>query len=95
MEGYFEQVVEALTGALYRWYETANFCRRRSRGRTGPSRPAQPRVLAGRDYVGIGIGAVSTVGGRRWRNAPSLGATWPRSDAASGHRASTRRSATT
>ncbi len=26
MEGYFEQVVEALTGAGYRWYETANFC---------------------------------------------------------------------
>jgi oxygen-independent coproporphyrinogen-3 oxidase len=25
-----------------------------------------------RDYVGLGIGAVSTVGGRRWRNAPSL-----------------------
>ena len=27
MEGYFEQVVETLTGAGYRWYETANFCR--------------------------------------------------------------------
>ena len=26
----------------------------------------------GRDYVGLGIGAVSTVGNRRWRNAPSL-----------------------
>ena len=27
MEVYFEHVVEALTGAGYRWYETANFCR--------------------------------------------------------------------
>ena len=26
MEGYFETVVETLTGAGYRWYETANFC---------------------------------------------------------------------
>jgi oxygen-independent coproporphyrinogen-3 oxidase len=26
----------------------------------------------GRDYLGIGIGAVSTVAGLRWRNAPSL-----------------------
>jgi coproporphyrinogen III oxidase-like Fe-S oxidoreductase len=25
-----------------------------------------------RDYLGLGIGAVSTVGGLRWRNAPSL-----------------------
>ena len=24
------------------------------------------------DYLGIGVGAVSTVAGRRWRNAPSL-----------------------
>ena len=26
MEGYFELVVERLTAAGYRWYETANFC---------------------------------------------------------------------
>ena len=26
MEGYFERVVETLTPAGYRWYETANFC---------------------------------------------------------------------
>ena len=26
MEGYFEQVVDTLTAAGYRWYETANFC---------------------------------------------------------------------
>ena len=28
MESYFELVVETLTAAGYRWYETANFCRR-------------------------------------------------------------------
>ena len=26
MEGYFERVVDTLTAAGYRWYETANFC---------------------------------------------------------------------
>ena len=26
----------------------------------------------GRDYVGIGVGAVSTIDGRRWRNTPRL-----------------------
>ncbi len=26
----------------------------------------------GRDYLGLGIGAVSTVAGRRWRNRPQL-----------------------
>ena len=48
MEGYFERVVEVLTGAGYRWYETANFClAARARGRAGPPRAPQPRVLAG------------------------------------------------
>jgi oxygen-independent coproporphyrinogen-3 oxidase len=74
MEGYFEQVVEALTGAGYRWYETANFCRadEAAGGRDLRARHNLAYWL-GRDYVGIGIGAVSTVGGRRWRNVPSLG----------------------
>jgi len=74
MEAYFERVVERLTSAGYRWYETANFCR--------PGRPAAaPDFRArhnlaywrGRDYVGLGIGAVSTVGGGRWTNTPKLG----------------------
>jgi oxygen-independent coproporphyrinogen III oxidase len=66
MEGYFELVVETLVGAGYRWYETANFCR--------PGRESRHNLAywLGRDYVGIGIGAVSTVGTRRWRNAPKL-----------------------
>ena len=41
MEDYFERVVAHLTGAGYRWYETANFCR----ARTSVAR-AQPRLLA-------------------------------------------------
>jgi oxygen-independent coproporphyrinogen-3 oxidase len=68
MEGYFERVVEALVAAGYRWYETANFCR--------PGREARHNLAywLGRDYLGVGIGAVSTVTGRRWRNTPRLAA---------------------
>ena len=66
MEGYFERVVERLRAAGYRWYETANFCL--------PRREARHNLAYwhGRDYLGLGIGAVSTVGERRWRNGPSL-----------------------
>ena len=73
MEGYFETVVDRLTAAGYRWYETANFCRvpAADRGRDLRSRHNLAYWL-GRDYLGLGIGAVSTVGGRRWRNAPRL-----------------------
>jgi oxygen-independent coproporphyrinogen-3 oxidase len=72
MEGYFAQVVETLTGAGYRWYETANFCRTEdARGRDLRSRHNLAYWL-GRDYLGLGIGAVSTVAGLRWRNRPSM-----------------------
>jgi oxygen-independent coproporphyrinogen III oxidase len=73
MEGYFETVVGRLTAAGYRWYETANFCRRpeAAGGRDVRSRHNLAYWL-GRDYLGLGIGAVSTVGGRRWRNTPRL-----------------------
>jgi oxygen-independent coproporphyrinogen-3 oxidase len=73
MEDYFERVVGTLTKAGYRWYETANFCR-------GPERAGGRDLRArhnlgywlGRDYLGLGVGAVSTIENRRWRNAPSL-----------------------
>jgi oxygen-independent coproporphyrinogen-3 oxidase len=73
MEDYFERVVEKLTTEGYRWYETANFClgSDRSGGRDLRSRHNLAYWHA-RDYVGLGIGAVSTVDGRRWRNSPSL-----------------------
>ena len=62
METYFERVVATLTGAGYRWYETANFCRRSSGGgrdlrarhnlallaRTGLPRPRDRRGLDNR-----------------------------------------------
>ena len=66
MEDYFERVVSTLTGAGYRWYETANFCRdgRRAEHNLG--------YWLGRDYLGIGVGAVSTLGGERRRNTPKI-----------------------
>ena len=82
MEGYFETVVETLEAAGYRWYETANFCRTDPVAGPG-ARPGDPRDLRAqhnlgywlaRDYLGIGIGAVSTVAGTRWRTAPKLAA---------------------
>jgi oxygen-independent coproporphyrinogen-3 oxidase len=74
MEGYFEQVVDALTGAGYRWYETANFCLTGDRA-GGRDLRARHNLAYwwGRDYLGIGIGAVSTVAGLRRRNLPGLG----------------------
>jgi oxygen-independent coproporphyrinogen-3 oxidase len=69
MEGYFEVVVETLTVAGYRWYETANFCRTGARDLRARHNLGYWR---GRDYLGIGVGAVSTVAGIRRRNAASL-----------------------
>src|SRR5207237_777333 len=59
--------------AGYRWYETANFCRRSedARGRDLRARHNLAYWL-GRDYLGVGIGAVSTIDGERWRNTPRL-----------------------
>ena len=73
MEAYFEHVVGTLTAAGYRWYETANFCRR-ERQPGGRDLRAKHNLgyWLGRDYLGLGVGAVSTIENRRWRNAPSL-----------------------
>jgi oxygen-independent coproporphyrinogen-3 oxidase len=73
MESYFERVVATLTGAGHRWYETANFCRAPvpTDGRDLRSRHNLAYWL-GRDYLGLGIGAVSTIEGLRRRNAPRL-----------------------
>jgi oxygen-independent coproporphyrinogen-3 oxidase len=71
MEGYYELVVERLTAAGYRWYETANFCLATADGR---DLRAQHNLAywRGRDYLGLGIGAVSTLGAERRRNTPRL-----------------------
>src|SRR5262249_42732384 len=69
-----ERVVTRLTEAGFRWYETANFCRQPSLadGRDLRSRH-NLAYWRGRDYLGLGIGAVSTIDGRRWRTTPRLG----------------------
>jgi oxygen-independent coproporphyrinogen-3 oxidase len=76
MESYFELVVETLTGAGYRWYETANFCRAASVDGGGTERDLRSHhnlgYWLGHDYLGLGVGAVSTIENRRWRNAPSI-----------------------
>jgi putative oxygen-independent coproporphyrinogen III oxidase len=66
MEDYFERVVATLTANGYRWYETANFCRDGKRARHNLG------YWLGRDYLGLGLGAVSTVGAERRRNTPKL-----------------------
>jgi putative oxygen-independent coproporphyrinogen III oxidase len=72
MEDYFGRVVARLTAVGYRWYETANFCRADTDGRDLRARHNLAYWL-GRDYLGLGIGAVSTIENRRWRNTPRLG----------------------
>jgi oxygen-independent coproporphyrinogen-3 oxidase len=73
MESFFELAVETLTGAGFRWYETANFCRA-APGAGGRDLRAHHNLgyWLGHDYLGVGVGAVSTIENRRWRNAPSL-----------------------
>ena len=74
MDDYFERVVARLTAAGYRWYETANFCRAPddAGGRDLRARHNLAYWL-GRDYLGVGVGAVTTIENRRWRNTPRLG----------------------
>jgi len=50
-------------------YETANFCRASERDLRSRHNLA---YWLGRDYLALGVGAVSTIGGRRWRNTPRL-----------------------
>ena len=74
MEGYFEMVVDTLTGAGYRWYETANFCVKPDRVEGRDLRAGHNLAYwRGSDYLGVGVGAVSTVAGVRSRNLPGLG----------------------
>jgi len=78
MEGYFERVVETLTAAGYRWYETANFC---LEGSAAGGRDFRAHhnlgYWQGHDYLGVGVGAVSTIGrgdgtAVRRRNLPAV-----------------------
>ena len=62
------RIVEALEGAGYRWYELANFARHGARCRHSLA------YWGARDYLGLGVGAVSTLDGLRRRNAPGVDA---------------------
>ncbi len=76
MECYAELVVQTLTGAGYRWYETANFCREEGVREGDAARELRARhnlaIWRGADYLGVGVGAVSTLGSERRRNLPSV-----------------------
>ena len=64
----YETVVAELESSGYRWYETANFAR--------PGHECRHSLAYwnARDYLGVGIGAVSTLRGVRRRNRAGLGA---------------------
>jgi oxygen-independent coproporphyrinogen-3 oxidase len=62
----YEQAIAGLEGLGYRWYELANFAL------PGAECRHSLAYWHARDYLGIGVGAVSTIGGRRRRNAPGL-----------------------
>lgn len=62
----YRRVVSALESAGYRWYETANFAK--------PGHECRHSIgyWSASDYLGLGVGAVSTVGTERWRNASGI-----------------------
>jgi oxygen-independent coproporphyrinogen-3 oxidase len=62
----YETAIETLTGAAYRQYEISNFAK--------PGRECRHNVAywEGKDYLGFGPSACSTVGNRRWQNAANL-----------------------
>lgn len=64
----YVRIVRGLEDFGFRWYEVSNFAQ--------PGKRARHNVAywRGRPYVGLGPGAVSTVGGTRWSNAPDVAA---------------------
>ncbi len=66
---FYERVVRALSHAGYDWYEVSSFAL--------PGRKARHNAAywRARPYLGLGPGAVSTVGARRWTN-PADSAAW-------------------
>ena len=78
----------AADGAGYRWYETANFCR--ADGRRDLRAQHNLAYWLGRDYLGLGIGAVSTIAEPRGGTRPGCASTSRRSRPAAVRRASSR-----
>lgn len=64
---YYETVVETLEAAGFRWYETSNF------SRPGYECRHNLAYWGGEDFIGLGAGAWSSVGSRRWHNIDDLG----------------------
>src|SRR5262249_8010069 len=64
----YRDLVGALEGAGYEGYETANFALPGHRCRHSLA------YWGAADYLGIGVGAVGTIDGLRWRNAPGVDA---------------------
>jgi oxygen-independent coproporphyrinogen III oxidase len=62
----YEAGLEMLAAAGYQQYEISNFAR--------PGRECAHNIAywEGRDYIGLGPSACSTVGDRRWQNSPQL-----------------------
>ncbi len=60
----FELAHETLTGHGYRHYETSNYAK------PGHESSHNQAYWSGRDYLGLGPSAVSTISGRRWKNVP-------------------------
>lgn len=69
LERHMDLVIDSLTASGYDWYEIASFARGvEHQGRHNRA------YWEGRDYLGLGVGAVSTVSGVRRANGPRLAA---------------------
>ena len=66
LPSFYETVVDSLQAAGYGWYETSNFAL------PGYECGHNRAYWQGRDYLGLGTGAWSTVGRDRWRNVEDL-----------------------
>ncbi|HVM62804.1 MAG TPA: radical SAM family heme chaperone HemW [Verrucomicrobiae bacterium] len=62
----YETAIDTLAGAGYRQYEISNFAK--------PGRECAHNIAywESEDYIGLGPSACSTVGDKRWQNAPSI-----------------------
>ena len=69
LERHYDLVIDLLAHAGYDWYEVASFAR--GAEHQGLHNRA---YWEGRDYLGLGVGAVSTVAGARRTNGPKLAA---------------------
>jgi oxygen-independent coproporphyrinogen-3 oxidase len=69
LERHYDLVIDSLSASGYDWYEVASFAR--APDHQGLHNRA---YWEGRDYLGLGVGAVSTVAGERRTNGPKLAA---------------------